>query len=294
MYQVSKGQQVDSGRKVTILSRAYYLLGWLVGDAGKGFSDRSFMARVEIGLCKGHVDNLALGRYVVNYLTILGISTARIKDGKRTESEPHGSFRWQSTFSQTVAWFHTACLGLGWSQRTSRDPVRIRWLLNAKREYRLWFLRGIADSDGSVNVRNRTVVITSSPNTELFAGIFRSLGVLTSTWDSGGTGYVEVKAKDAWSLKLFNPDVRTYRRTALERLVKAKAYPVHWPEWLEAKVHRLLVDGQDCPTIRNILLSKYGTYVKLKTLRRKELSLNSRRRALLPRPRAYEARALLG
>ena len=45
------------------LNLMYYLLGWLVGDAGKGFSRKVlFKARVEIGLSKKHTQNLKIGQ----------------------------------------------------------------------------------------------------------------------------------------------------------------------------------------------------------------------------------------
>ncbi len=44
-----------------LLKRAYYLLGWLAGDAVKQFASRGPKARIGIALCKKHPENLLLG-----------------------------------------------------------------------------------------------------------------------------------------------------------------------------------------------------------------------------------------
>jgi hypothetical protein len=146
----------------------------------------------------------------------------------------------------------------------------MRWILHAKRECLLWFLRGIADSDGTVNLRNRAVVIASSPNTDLFYAIFCTLEIKAGKWFSDGMGYVGIRATDAYLLRIFNPVIATHRGILLEKLATAKTYAAHWPEWLQVKVSKLIKEGRDCAWIRDPLLSKYGTYVKLKTLRAKQ------------------------
>lgn len=62
-----------------------------------------------------------------------------------------------SYFSEVFVWFHTACLGLDEDQLISYDPVKMDWLLTASYDSMTWFLRGVADSDGSVNIRSKTV-----------------------------------------------------------------------------------------------------------------------------------------
>ena len=161
----------------TFLTMMYYLLGWLVGDAGKSFSNKHRWARIEIGLTRKHPQNLKLGNYVVKCISSLGITCGRIKDGSPRATNPHGSFRWMSYFSEVFYWFHTACLGLDADQLTSYHPVMMEWLLTASPGLIEWFLRGIADSDGSVNVGNRSVDITSEPNGTLFVSLFARVGV---------------------------------------------------------------------------------------------------------------------
>jgi hypothetical protein len=249
------------------LNLMYYLLGFMVGDAGKNFSSKPTLARLELALCRKHPENLALGTFVFDCVLMLGIPCSRIADSQPKHREPHGTFRWQSFFSEVIVWLFTSCLGLRVDELTSYDPVRMSWLLSAAHEYRIWFLRGVADSDGGVNVRNRTVVITTEPNTVFFKALYDSLNIHAYVHKSKGVGYVTITAKDAMKLKIFNPEVETHRGRLLRRLANARTFQYKWPEWLETKVSRMLKEGFDISTIRNRILFEDDTYVKLKTIK---------------------------
>ncbi len=247
----------------------YYLLGWLVGDAGKNFSNEHPWARVELGLTRKHPQNLQLGNFVMNAISLMGIAGGRIKDGLPRTSEPHGSYRWMSYFSEVFVWFHSACLGLEREQHTSCDPVDMDWLLTASSDPILWFLRGIADSDGTVNVRNKVVEIISEPNGPLFAKLFAAVGIHATIHKSKGYDCVTISASDAARVRIFNPEVETHRGSLLGKLASAQTFQARWPPWLESRVRHLLAEVTDVAKVRNILLFEDNTYVKLKTLKHK-------------------------
>jgi hypothetical protein len=251
------------------LNMMYYLLGLLVGDAGKNFSNQHPWARIELSLSRKHPENLALGNYVMKCISMLGIPCRRIADGPPRKRDDYGQYRWASYFSEVVYWLHTVCLGLLRDELTSYDPVKMDWLLGASEEARIWFLRGVADSDGAVNVRNRTVNIVSEPNTALFSALLNSLGLKTTTWVSKGVGVVSVTAKEAWGLGIFNPEVETHRGRMLRKLANARTYQSRWPEWLQSKFVQLIAKGADAITVRNTLLWEDDTYVCLKTIKYK-------------------------
>lgn len=253
-----------------LMRRAYYLLGWLVGDAGKQFSRARSTARVSITLCKKHEENLPLGEFVSECIAMLGVPSGRIADQPPRPREPHGSYRWLSSYSGAIAWMKTACLGLSPEELTSYVPVEMDWLLTAPRDLRLWFLRGLADSDGTVDFLDRAVSIITAPNTVLVKRLFDSLGVHSSVEFDGDDGSVTISAKDAQQLQIFNPTVLTHRRKHLEKIASAAAYQRHWPDWLETKARRLLSEGQDVKSIYNRLLEEDHVYVKMKTLARKQ------------------------
>jgi len=117
------------------------------------------------------------------------------------------------------------------------------WMLLAPAKFRLWFLRGIAESDGNVNLRNKIIEITSSPNTYFFHRLFDSLGIKSTVRFSRGYGYVAVAAPAAARVKIFSPDVLTYRRETLEKLVGARTFQGPWPAWLGDLVQILIAKG---------------------------------------------------
>ena len=175
-----------------------------------------------------------------------------------------------SYFSEVFFWFHTACLGLNEDQLTSYHPVSMDWLLTAAPASTEWFLRGIADSDGCVNVGNRTVEITSEPNGPLFAKLFAKVGIRAKIYKSKGGDSVSISAFDAARIQIFNVQVGTHRSALLDRVANAHTFPARWPAWLEERVHHLLSENEDLSSVRNALLSEDNILVKLRTLRSKQ------------------------
>ena len=200
----------EAASRTDYIEAVYYLLAWLVGDAGKGFgSERLHTARIEINLCRRHSENLGLGEYVAGCIRMVGVPCKRLPDKVSDPSEPHGSFRWLSGFSQVIGWMHATCLGLDWNQRTSYYPVKMDWLLSAPPECRMWFIRGLADSDGSVHFRHKSAEIVTSPNTTLIRDILASLHVHNVLDFSKGCGRISISGQTAAEIQIFNPRVPT-------------------------------------------------------------------------------------
>lgn len=242
----------------------------LVGDAHRAFSSRHPLeARVQLDLCRGHPENLALGQFFSDSVNKLGISCHRISDSEPVPSEPHGLFRWNSSFSPVIGWLHVACLGLRNYEKTTDVAVKMDWLLTASRNHQLWFLRGMADSDGTVAVRNKEVYIYTAPNSVLVGKLLGSLRASSKVGHSKGIDYVRISAPQALKLCIFNPDVETHRGKLLRQLVSARTYPYHWPSWLETRVRSLLLSELGVSAIRDKLLFEDSIYVKLKTLKAK-------------------------
>lgn len=260
------------------LCSMYYLLGWCVGDFGKDYGPEHLLsARFVFQLTKKHAENLALGDYVRRCVGMLGITCRRYGDRPIASSNPNGSFFWKSRFSPAVGWMHTGALGLAWRERTTRHPVKMDWILRSPVKFRLWFLRGIADSDGYINLRNKQVEIVSSPNTRFFHSLLMSLGIKSTVRFSLGYGYVTMAAPAAERIQIFNPAVFTYRGKLLAKLVRAKIFQRHWPAWLEDAVQAMIAEGLPAPEIRNRILESYDVYVKIRTVQRK-IRRNSLRR----------------
>jgi hypothetical protein len=142
----------------------------------------------------------------------------------------------------------------------------MEWLLTAPPEFRIQFLRGIADSDGSVHYRDKEVDIVTQPNTHLIATLFQSLGIHSRIGSSHECGMVTISGADAARIKIFNPEVMTHRRKILQKLTNARTFQRHWPRWLQAKAEVLLSQGLKDREICEKLLEEDNVYVKYKTI----------------------------
>jgi len=254
------------------LCSMYYLLGWMVGDAGKGMgSRRRHTVRIRYELSKKHPENLELGNYVKQVIQNLGVWCERMADRPARRHKPLESYYWDSHYSPIFGWMFTACLGLEWDERTSYDPVVMDWVLTAPEDMRIWFLRGLADSDGDVDFRDRSVSITSQPNTDLVSRLLGSLGIHNSISceNKRDMARVSLSISDAVRIGIFNPSIMTHRRKLLERLANARTFPRHWPLWLEARVETLLSQNLGLREVCETLLEERNVYVRYNTLKRK-------------------------
>jgi hypothetical protein len=259
-----------------LCNSAYYVLAWLIGDATKKLgSKRKLTGHIGIELCCGHPENLELGVYVAERLRMFGIECTQRSDRPPDNRDPHGQYRWLSVRSPIVGWLYTSCLGLGWNELTSYHPVRMDWLLSAPRICRLWFIRGLFDSDGTVHFRNKEAEIISSPNSKLIMSLLDSLKVRNRLGNSKGYDKVIISIENAARIQVFNPNVATHRRKALERLVSAKTFQRHWPEWLQRKVDGLIRKGLDDPVICHRIFDEDKVYIKTKTVKIKRSLLFS-------------------
>ena len=246
----------------------YYFLGWMVGDGIKNLGSRRFPTmRFRLQLTRKHPDNLPLGTYVMDCLGMLGVRCVRGRDGRPRKKVPNGFYAWHSSYCSAVWWLFTACLGLSPDQKTTQHPVRMAWLLDAPREMRLWFLRGLADSDGDVHFQHRWVDICTAPNTNFIRRFFTSLGLHTRVRVYRGYGYVSISCQDAASIQIFNPCLSTYRRMTLEKLVSAKVFRSKWPNWLNSRVNSLIRAGLNERQIAESILSEHGVYLRMRTIK---------------------------
>jgi len=111
--------------------------------------------------------------------------------------------------------------------------MKMEWLLRASPENRLWFIRGLADSDGSVNIRNKSVTITSEPNGKLIKALLESLNANPREYRYRGYSGISITVSIANALWIFNPFVDTHRGKLLRKLANAQVFKRKWPEWLD-------------------------------------------------------------
>ena len=125
----------------------------------------------------------------------------------------------------------------------------------------------LADSDGSVNIRNKTVTITSEPNVRLIKDLLTSLNANPREYWYRGSCGISITVAIANTLWIFSPFVDTHRGKLLRKLANARVFPRKWPTWLDLKVKRMILQGRNPSSIRNAVLEEDNVYVKLKSIK---------------------------
>jgi len=102
-------------------------------------------------------------------------------------------------------------LGLHWGETTTGNQLRMEWIFETPRQFRIRFAQGASDSDGTV--RPSEVEIISVPNAEFFARLLQGLGMSTAhvVRERGILLRTRVNRKQAMTLPLFNEYVNSYR-----------------------------------------------------------------------------------
>lgn len=258
-----------------------YFLGILIGDASKPFDKRKFgvTRRVGLSLSKKYDSNENLGEFVCLCANSLGLRMNRIKDTQKGKRNTHPFYRWASQSSMLIQWVFQVCLGLNDNQLTTYDSINADWIFKTTKDFKIWFIQGLADSDGFVDLQANQVGIITQPNTSLIKLILESLGVKSRKriFDGRLEGLM-ISLYDAYRLPVFNPYVRSYRFDLLEKLINAERIRGHWPEWLSDKVDLYLKNGLRGTQIVKKILNEFNIGIRTKQIykRSKLMEFNGR------------------
>lgn len=186
-----------------------FLLGFLVGDAGKYFPEYIDNTRHYTGISlntnmKAIDSNIRILTYVQLCLSVIGIQSHEIVPAP-------GTTRWTSESSNILTWIFKVCLGLNSGERTSRNPVKMDWLLTCPQEFLTGFIQGIAESDGSVDKNGYYADIGSVPNSVFFERIFATIGTPSRVHPKHDPRQLRVNLGPAVRLPMFNPTINSYR-----------------------------------------------------------------------------------
>jgi hypothetical protein len=207
-------QQVDGMREDLFA----YLLGALAGDASKagGRQKRFDSSNIDLHLTLKQPTNERLGEFVCMCANSLGICMDRKRDkqpsgSSRFGKHPSAAYRWTSERSPLIAWMFNVGLGLQWDECTTLNQLRMEWIHGAPRMFRIRFIQGLADSDGTV--KPSEVIITSVPNADFLTLLLQDLGMTTAHTivESGRPLRTMVNRKQSGTLPIFNEFVQSYR-----------------------------------------------------------------------------------
>ena len=182
---------------------------------------------LDLQLTQKQPTNERLGEFVMLCANSLGIQMERKSDkqptGQTRESvEPAPAYRWASERSPLLAWMFSVCLGLDWGETTTTHQLRMGWIFNTPRIFRVRFMQGAADSDGCV--KGYEVEIASVPNAQFFSNLLQGLGMRTAhvSYERGEPLKTMLSRREASTLPIFNEFVESYRYQKM-----ARPYTIH-------------------------------------------------------------------
>ena len=160
------------------------------------------------------------------------------------------------------------CLGLKNNELTTYNPVRMNWILGSPKEFKIYFLQGLSDSDAFVDFSSQRVGIITEPNTKLIKKILTALGVKSKPWLITKTKLwtLMISINDAYNLPIFNPIIRSYRYQEVENIFRSKRISGHWPPWLVDKVEENIKLGLKGTDLVRKILEEDGIIIRTKNI----------------------------
>ncbi|MFW9889982.1 MAG: LAGLIDADG family homing endonuclease, partial [Candidatus Thorarchaeota archaeon] len=163
-------------REITFM----YLLGLIVSDGGFA-SDTDSSAKVSLFASKKYPWSSELGKAFCYAMGRIGFFAERKSDYERERSGKTDVFRvWESEASPFFMWLKNALLGLEVSDKKKETPIHADWVLDMPREWRVAFLQGLADGDGSASIRQFRVNIGTVTNHDFILRLLSTFGLHTS------------------------------------------------------------------------------------------------------------------
>jgi hypothetical protein len=200
-----------------------FLLGFLVGDAGKYYPEyetraRHYMKSAIATNMACNEGNARLLRYVQMALDSIGIGSHRIA-GRNV-------LRWNSEASNLITWMLSVCLGLKRGERTSRNRTVMPWIGSCPKEFVVAFLQGVAESDGYVSKTRNIVEIASVPNADFSYRLIHMLRFTARKYAIRRPTRIRTSLEAAAAIPLFNPLILSYRQnTLMQRHGRLKSLP---------------------------------------------------------------------
>ena len=202
----------------------WFLLGFLVGDAGKQYvhnenRSRHYRKTAVTTRMTNKDSNFRVLRYVQLALESLGMMSHQVHSGNEV-------VHWNSESSNIITWTIQVCLGLKEGETTSTHKLNMPWLKICPKNLIVAFLQGLADSDGSVDKNGYYADIASVPNSLFYKEVFDVLQIESHVYPKERPQQVRILLHYAVQLSLFNPIVRSYRHEqVISHAIRRKIIP---------------------------------------------------------------------
>jgi len=259
--------------KISQRAKFAFLLGMLIGDSSKtGIKRRQRITRrLHLRLTKRYKTNKVLGNFTSLCVNSLGLRMKRCKDCPAGKRNVYPFYTWISQSSLFFQWLFRSCIGLKNNELTTYHPIRAEWILNSPKEFKIYFIQGLAESDGYVDFSSHQVGIITHPNTKLIKNILNSLNInpsqklitRTNLWT------LVINYVDAYRMPVFNPQINSYRYQYMEKLYKAKRISGHWPDWLSEKIEQNIRKGIKGTALVKKIINEEGVAIRTKNIQRR-------------------------
>ncbi len=188
----------------------------------------------------------------------------RTKDGMPTKKNKHDFYRWQGQCSALCEWIFDVCFGLKEKENTTYFAIKGNWILNSSENLRIAFLQGIADSDGYVDMGVLQAGLITKSNIALLEKIFDSMEIhhIRKYLHKRTLATAMIHIKNAYSLPIFNPYIKSYRWQLTKKLAEAERLQHQLPKELAKEVNGHLKKGSSSIDIVKMLLNKYNILVR--------------------------------
>jgi hypothetical protein len=186
-----------------------FLLGFLVGDAGKYFPE--YIKHARHYSKTGLRTNMSVKESNTRVLTYLQLCLGALNLWSHEISPTSDAVRWTSESSDIITWMFRICIGLIPGERTSRNQVKMDWLMECPRSFIIAFMQGLADSDGSVAKSGYYAEIGSVPNSLFYQRLLAKIATPSRTHPKLQPIQLRINLLPALQLPLFNPIIASYR-----------------------------------------------------------------------------------
>lgn len=248
-----------------------YFLGVMLGDMSKRPQARKtgYTMQVMLKLSQRRQSNLRFGNFVALCAGLIGLRMNRVSDNLEVlDSGYHyRSFIWSSQSSPFLMWMFEKCLGLRPSETTTKNPIRADWLAKTPADFHIWFLQGLGDSDGYVDVNKHEIGLVAEPNASLIVAMLANLGAYFRLATIKNQATVLLSVKEGFRLPIFSPYSRTHKFELAQKLANAKRLHGAWPRWLRNEVNQLIGSGNSTGEVISTILDKHKIAIRSQHIR---------------------------
>jgi hypothetical protein len=254
-----------------------FVLGVLIGDSSKHAIKRKrrVTRRITLRLSKRYKSNERFGEFTSMCINSMGLRMKRRKDCPAGRSNPYPFYTWASQSSPLIQWVFNVCLGMKDHELTTYDSIKSDWIQYTPREFKAFFLQGLAESDGFIDFSSCQAGIITNPNTDFIKKLLDSLDMTSAKrfFSASRLWSLMININDSYRLPLFNPVIQSYRYKKMEKLYKAERVSGHWPEWLRNEINFYIKKGLSGTELVEKIIDKHNILVRAQRVNKKRNSL---------------------